>query len=291
MSSQLIIPGLFKEVYVAGSRHSAGAPELIRSNVDDDNTVSFEWKAVGSSVYTIIAKGSVTIVGWDVHGHPKFDSFEVECSCPDGERQRTISQQRGKLYVCKHAKAALDSVVDPNGKANFEAQKRGHMEEATRQKRLQEEELPGERARIEHGLSKRSADEIVTIIKERVMTVEGLEALVTLFPPDVMPAKTTQKCGRCKKEYDPNIQSELICRLEHPFDRVRTEWDGSKKSWSHCRRCDKTFGLDGFHSWGKRRRNDPVEEGDYCFEGKHVPEEGYDESTDPVMLDMNDGDY
>lgn len=216
MSSQLIIPGLFKEVYVAGSRHSAGAPELIRSNVDDDNTVSFEWKAVGSSVYTIIAKGSVTIVGWDVHGHPKFDSFEVECSCPDGERQRTISQQRGKLYVCKHAKAALDSVVDPNGKANFEAQKRGHMEEATRQKRLQEEELPGERARIEHGLSKRSADEIVTIIKERVMTVEGLEALVTLFPPDVMPAKTTQKCGRCKKEYDPNIQSELICRLSIP---------------------------------------------------------------------------
>ena len=41
----------------------------------------------------------------------------------------------------------------------------------------------------------------------------------------------------------------------------------------HCRRCGKDFGLDGFHSWGKRGRNDPEEEGDYCFETTHIPQE------------------
>eukprot|EP00563_Minutocellus_polymorphus_P020753 CAMPEP_0197715744 /NCGR_PEP_ID=MMETSP1434-20131217/856_1 /TAXON_ID=265543 /ORGANISM="Minutocellus polymorphus, Strain CCMP3303" /LENGTH=70 /DNA_ID=CAMNT_0043299953 /DNA_START=29 /DNA_END=242 /DNA_ORIENTATION=- len=69
-------------------------------------------------------------------------------------------------------------------------------------------------------------------------------------------------------------------------------WDTSKKSWEHCRRCGKDFALDGFHSWGKRRRDDPETEGPYCYETTHVPgKEGYDANNDPIMEGMDDIDY
>ena len=106
-----------------------------------------------------------------------------------------------------------------------------------------------------------------------------------------MPTKRTVICGRCEKEYDPQVSGDNVCREEHPYDFVKTMWDGSKKSWSHCRRCGKDFGLDGFHSWGKRGRNDPEEEGDYCFETTHIPRDEYDPDEDSIMQGLDTSDY
>lgn len=61
---------------------------------------------------------------------------------------------------------------------------------------------------------------------------------------------------------------------------ANTNWDTSKKSWQHCRQCDETFGLDGYHSSGKRRRDDPEEEGDYCYEVQHIPLAEFDPEKD-----------
>ena len=114
----------------------------------------------------------------------------------------------------------------------------------------------------------------MTLLQERMDTTDGLQALTQLFPPDILPPKQTQWCPRCEKEYDPQIPADNLCRKEHPLDRVREMWDTSKKSWNECEDCGKTFGLNGFHSWGRRRRDDPQEEGDYCFEyGRHQEEE------------------
>ena len=300
-----VIPGLVREVYEAGSRHTAGTPTLISSNVDKNtNEVDFTWKAVGSSIYSVTVKGSVVIKEWDDQG-PKFDysKLTVVCSCPDGSHQNATNESiSDKLRVCKHAKSALDSACDPEATKSLEetkmvriaehkARQADHLEYLKTQRTEQEQKFPGESERIEHGLLKRSDAEIAKLVKEGTKTVSGLEALVELFPPSIMPAKKSIACGRCKKSHDPQVKSDLICREEHPCDRVRTEWDGSKKSWDHCHRCDKTFNLNGHHSWGKRRRDDPEEEGDYCYETTHVPCDEHDEISDPVMNNLDNSDY
>jgi hypothetical protein len=89
--SSPVIPGLIKEAYTAGSRHTAGTPAIIKSNVEGKNLGDFEWSAMGSSIYSITAKGSLVSTGWDERGDcPRFDryTFNVTCSCPDGVRQQ-----------------------------------------------------------------------------------------------------------------------------------------------------------------------------------------------------------
>jgi hypothetical protein len=105
-----------------------------------------------------------------------------------------------------------------------------------------------------------------------------------------MPHKKTIRCGRCKKEYDPQYKSGLIFREDHPRDQVSDQWDTSKKSWEHWRRCDKTFNLNGYHSWGKRGRYEPEDQGDYCYETTHVPDEEYDAVNDPILASLGDYD-
>ena len=82
--------------------------------------------------------------------------------------------------------------------------------------------MPGERERIEYGLSKRSNDDIVKLVKGASKTVEGLEALTKIFPKELMPAKRTVVCGRCEKEYDPQVPGDNVCREEHPYEFVKT---------------------------------------------------------------------
>lgn len=294
---------------MAGSRYDAPTPKLIRSEIGEGSAVNVEWEASGSSTYQVTAKGSVVIASWDKSGNPVFQAdptdvgcLRVTCSCPDGQRQRVSSLSSRKLVVCKHAKAALDSVLDEGARIDIMSQKQQRATEASQlveqkenerkaQLKAQDEQLPGERQRIQHGLEKLGAEAVFEILKTRVETLDGLKALVQVFPTEIMPPKVSERCGRCQKDYDPQISSDRRCRIEHPYDKVRTEWDTSKKSWSCCGRCGKTFHLDGFHSWGKRKRDDPYDEGEYCFDGEHVPEKNYNPDKDPGMQFDNDGDY
>lgn len=296
-TSQTFIPGLVKDAYVAGSWHTAGTPELLKSDVNG-TSVDFRWQAIGSSVYTITAKGEVHMTGSILDNKV----FKVVCSCPDGDRQRDATRSSNKLYVCKHAKAALDSVLDTSAVAKLKEERKLAAVEAAKkaderrqflneQLQLQNRDMPGERERIQCGLSKRKDEDIVRLLKEASITCDGLKALTKIFPKEVMPPKSTTICGRCKKEYDPQIPGDNVCREEHPDERCKTMWDTSKKSWQHCRRCGKDFGLDGFHSWGKRRRDEPIDEGAFCFETTHVPEDEYDSNDDSIIQGMDDSDY
>ena len=174
---------------------------------------------MGSSIYSITAKGSLVSTGWDERGeYPKFDryTFNVICSCPDGVRQQeSNSRSIDKLYVCKHAKAVLDTVCDPEATKDLVDNKKVKIAEYNKhqaeqakylsvQRVKQDEQLPGERERIVYGLSKRSDEEIIGLIKRGIHTVSGIEALGKLFPVSVMPHKKTIQCGRCKKDTIPS---------------------------------------------------------------------------------------
>ena len=90
------IPGLVREVYIAGSRHSANTPQLIRSEVNDDTSVDFEWQAVGSSIYRVTAKGMLP--------GSSIDAFKVVCSCPDGD----IGREMHPVYLKKCMFASME---------------------------------------------------------------------------------------------------------------------------------------------------------------------------------------
>jgi hypothetical protein len=70
--------------------------------------VEFRWKAKGTSIY------SVTAIGKLRYENDKFVGLNVDCSCPDGERQKILSRRNDEIIVCKHGAAALKSVEDPD---------------------------------------------------------------------------------------------------------------------------------------------------------------------------------
>ena len=283
-ASMNVIPGLVPAAYRAGSFNTAPTPELVSATTTAAG-VEFEWQAKGSSVYSITASGSLRAEG------DGFVGLKVECSCPDGQRQKLASLQRGTIIVCKHGFAALNSVQDPEAVATAVASaKRQKVEAAEREKqakqqqeeqrRLQEAEMPGERARIEYGLKSLSAQDVVKQLSTAAQRLDGLRHLSALFPPSKMPTPSVQHCVRCDTDYDPQFASQRVCRVEHPHDACRTMWEGSKKSWQECSRCGKTFGCDGMHSWDRRAVED---QGEWCFEGEHttdeavVEDEGWDD--------------
>ena len=127
--------------------------------------------------------GSVKVIRWGTNDLPVYGGLSVHCSCPDGERQKAASI-RGALHVCKHAAAALDSVIDPGAGTLLQAAAKKRKADLEAQLRMQEAQLPGERERIEHGVATLGANEIVRLIRERAGAVDGLRCLVALFPHD-----------------------------------------------------------------------------------------------------------
>lgn len=240
MASAPVIPGLVPEVYIPGSIYDAPTPTLIRSHVSDGGGVDFEWHASGTQVYSVTAAGSVVISGWNARGEPVFDAhmFSVECSCPSGQEQLASNEEEGRIFVCKHAESALTSVFDLGAREAIEVLRKTHAEEEATQRKVWEDELPGERERIEHGLTKLSAEKIFELLKKTMKTVDGLRALVCVFPSDIMPPKKELTCGRCTMQYDPQFVSSRSCKIEHPYENTSTEWDESKKSWLFCSRCE-----------------------------------------------------
>ena len=272
------IPGLGAQAFVKGSWHEAPNPTLLLSEVSDDS-VDFEWSAQGTQVYTVTAKGALC-KSEAAPGAVLLKALDVRCSCPDGVRQQLATVMGGKLHVCKHAAAALAAVLDPAVKAR-EAEQAALREEQRKQQQAllaaervkQEAEMPGERARIEYGLKNHKVEDVMLLLHSGLGTLQGLRAAAALFPPAVFPPPSIRHCRRCGEDYDLNIPAQLVCKLEHPDEDVRRVWDDSKHSYSECNKCGKTFDLDGYSSMGRKRKNDPCEEGQYCWEGEHKAED------------------
>lgn len=280
------IPGLVPQAFVKGSRHSAPCPVLKSSEVEEEDGAGqchFVWEAKGSSggSYEIKATGKLEME-LDKHDKPVGRGLQVTCSCPDGERQAAASLTQNKIVVCKHGAAALESVLDEEAAERHgddmlllrqeratEAERRRQEEERAAQE--QERVMPGERARIEYGLSGALSDqEIKKCLNDACKSVEGLRALAVVFPESCVPVPQTKYCVRCKEHYDERFQEQKVCRMEHPYEHCSTEWDGSKISWQHCYRCDGDFGVPDSY---QRRRNAPYDVGEWCFQGEHTQDE------------------
>eukprot|EP00750_Incisomonas_marina_P030157 INCI7322.1.p1 GENE.INCI7322.1~~INCI7322.1.p1 ORF type:complete len:170 (+),score=35.29 INCI7322.1:117-626(+) len=139
----------------------------------------------------------------------------------------------------------------------------------------QQAEIPGERQRIEHGLRIMKAERVVDLLLDNLNTMEGLRHAAALITVSSMPAPQTRHCVRCDKSYDPQYAEARVCRMLHPDQKVRQEWDGSKISWYNCRRCNGNF--DGHN------KSDCDDE--WCFVGAHtadaelVKDEGWNDDT------------
>ena len=97
------IPGLTKQHYVQNSNQSALTPKLVSRQCSPASFL-FRWTAGGSrgESYDLYAQGN------DVR------SLSVHCQCISFSK-RGEAKTSGKVRVCKHLAAALDSVVDPKG--------------------------------------------------------------------------------------------------------------------------------------------------------------------------------
>jgi hypothetical protein len=268
------IPGLGKQAFVKGSWHQTPTPTLLRSAVSSDR-IDFEWSAHGTQVYQVTAKAALCRSDCD-SGGVQLEALDVRCSCPDGVKQHLATVVEGKLHVCKHAAAALTAALDPTmgvrevEHAKLREQHRLKQQELMAAERVKQDvEMPGERARIEHGLKNLEADKVVLLIRSGLSTLDGLRAAAVLFPRDVFQPPSIRHCQRCGEDYDLNIPAQRVCRLTHPHDHVSRQWSDSKHSYSECSKCGKTFDLDGYSSFGRKRKQDPYEQGPYCWEGEH----------------------
>ena len=109
------IPGLGIQAFVKGSWNQTQAPTLLRSVVSSDR-IDFEWSAHGTQVYKVTAKAALRRSD-EASGGVQLEALDVRCSCPDGVKQHLATAVGGKLHVCKHAAAALATVLDPTMKA------------------------------------------------------------------------------------------------------------------------------------------------------------------------------
>jgi hypothetical protein len=186
------IPGLGTQAYVNGSWHQTPNPTLLRSVVSADH-IDFEWSAQGTQVYRVTAKGALR-TNEEASGGVRLVALDVRCSCPDGVKQHLATAVGGKLHVCKHAAAALTTVLDPTMKALEADQAKLREQHHLKQQALlaaervkQDADMPGERARIEHGLKSVDADKLVLLLRSGLGTVCGLRAAAVLFPREVFP--------------------------------------------------------------------------------------------------------
>ena len=164
-----------------------------------------------------------------------------------------------------------------------------HVREAILERRAslaaaQDEELPGERERVTNALDRLPPETIVRLLRDSLRSLDGLRAVAShVLPPEAAPTPNVLRCLRCDESFDPAFAGRKSCKVQHPDACVHTDWESSKRSWDHCRRCDATFNLNGFHSWGRHNVSD---DGEWCFEGEHttdprvVAEEKWDEDPD-----------
>jgi hypothetical protein len=153
----------------------------------------------------VTAKGALR-TNDEALGGVQLEALDVRCSCPDGVKQHLATAVGGKLHVCKHAAAALDSVLDHTMKAREAAQAKLREQHQLKQQALlaaervkHDAEMPGERARIEHGLKNFEAETVVQLLRSGLGTLDGLRAAAVLFPRDVFPPPSIQHCRRCGK--------------------------------------------------------------------------------------------
>jgi hypothetical protein len=120
--------------------------------------------------------------------------------------------------------------------------------------------IPGPRARIEHILDRMEPTELISKLKAKAGTAEGLHLLGRLLPEDEFPAPAQATCLRCHKAYDPSYEA-AGCRMRHPEAYVREEGGDSSLCTYQCGRCGTSWTC----------AYDVEADAGWCFEGAHEP--------------------
>lgn len=283
-------PGLVKEAYKSGSNNRAHTPKLISLLQRDDGKIDAFWQALGSAgdTYSIRAGGSITKT--EANGKLHYSGLNVSCDCIDAKKKSNC----GSNLLCKHAFAALNSVIDHACTASTAAQIHEMQQEmALKKQRLeqeaplireeQEKKFPGERDRILYGLSVLPAEDIVKLLLTAITTADGLRACAAIFIPAVLPNKQIVTCTRCKEVWD--LQYPGKCRISHVDGN--TEWDTSKISFEVCGRCGEKHSF----SYDNNNRNDHTsfnEEESWCFDGTHTLDQKHSEFLEGENDDEED---
>ena len=208
-----VIPNLTPDLYRCESRNTAAVPKQITATVQEDGRFDFEWRAKGSSnvTYGISACGKLDA---RKSVQVRWKDMQVHCSCPNFDDQDLATEETGWriLFVCKHLKAALDSVCDNQEKSKPCAAKKNKAK-PNQQAAIastqddnddDDKEKDDERTRIEQGLSQLSNQQVLDLLRQRLSTEDGLMALSLLFPPDVLPPQPSRAGRRIKRKLPPS---------------------------------------------------------------------------------------
>ena len=235
--------------------HECRFPKLEEKTLEPNGDFWFSWTMQGSgeSEYQIKAQGNLES-GW-----------KCDCTCPSGKR---LSQSKAKpqsqpkappevvVEVCKHAYSALSSVCDPRYSASqLEREHRAASDEEEKEEEKEELENSA-RERLYSILTTLNPEEVDSILKDSMMSTEGLSALEVIFPVgfDPMPLR---ECLRCEMVVDPDLEPD--CAREHL--ESRTVWNGSEAGYKVCHKCNATFG-----AFGGMEIEDA---GPICYQGSH----------------------
>lgn len=92
---------------------------------------------------------------------------------------------------------------------------------------------------------------------------EVIKAISNVFDESVFPPRSSARCARCEREFDPNYNTVTSCKLYHPgenIDRIHKFRNGS--TWQ-CYTCNKTWDSDDCCDFFG------VDTG-FCFVGPHT---------------------
>lgn len=262
-----VIPGLSAQA-VRGARGSSRlcqTPQMVSFKRYDDGAVSVAWSAppsnAGTPPYRVEASAPAELSGGTLA------ELDVSCSCPDFAQRANFAGAAGWRGLCKHASASLLQVVDAAAEQRRAALECECAQRHARVRRQQADALPGERERLEYGLSKMSASDVLAALREHMASsVDGLRDVARVLPPSVLPSQATATCRRCGKAVDPGYTSDLVCRVAHPEDCVVRTWKDRDGASFECSQCGKAWSSESYCYYGFAS---PAADEECCFVGRH----------------------
>jgi hypothetical protein len=133
--------------------------------------------------------------------------------------QKAMTLTSGRQSYCKHVARCLRTVIDPEAEVAVERAKSAKLAAELEVKQAQDTELPGERERLQYALKKLSAGEVVEHLMSHMRSgVDELRAVAKVFSASEFPARQTQHCYRCDKDFDTRYEPE--CAMPHPASSV-----------------------------------------------------------------------
>ena len=262
------IPGLIPQAFARGSPNTAPTPQLVRARIDKDTgRFKVEWNAKGSQVYRVTANGVLRIVAWteqhDGSALPVFDkgSFHASCDCPDGTRQQRFNERHGQtsgsyvqLRVCKHAAAALESVLDPEAIKEYEDRKTKMATGNGNHKHMTVSVSTATYSSLAKKETVSTADNVIDLSNEDDIAETGNQMGIKRPPSGIKPETLSESANKRQKFSMITKAGEAPIKLFATKSDVamRSRYPHDQEHWSktQCWTLREMLGYDGNYSAG-----------------------------------------